>query len=385
MPIEYWYHLGRNDEDTWFVESNPYRIVTYTSKEGDSTMFRFYRDFIERLYLAMRYFESANGAPAPDTVETWARGHYNYGGAHPIFCRAYEHHTTQGTEDIDVKKLLEGLEDRLAGRPDRAVAEASLIDKMIEVLRQPYATNVLSGKMLGALRNALLLPEESGPFLERLREKEMGCTTCGCPLIVGELSVRGENGFCCTACHRASYMAAAANDQKVTIPDEIRAAIATAVDSTEGLTVPTIEEEAPFEPDDDEAAPFDEDDEDDGERIYRPQPPTLEPAGEGVGNRLRTAAQRLHRITPADFIGEVAWPTAGWRTITDARDAMNHPTPGPDATTGRLMAPEAAPAPAPGNVYTEWFRRAQEVAAMRIQEREDALMRDLLNDGRRET
>lgn len=103
---------------------------------------------------------------------------------------------------------------------------SDLVDAIVDVLKGPYARNVLSGQTLTMLRKVLLLPEESAGLVERLKKKEMSCAHCGHKFEGTEMacSYFEASGvvFFCYGCAFPTYIRCAKCQGSAIIPNKLR-------------------------------------------------------------------------------------------------------------------------------------------------------------------
>ena len=105
---------------------------------------------------------------------------------------------------LELEELQSALASGLTTPKRDMLQDKALLDKIIEILKNAGARNVISGNTLKALRYALLLPEETAGLVERLRRKEMSCSGCGHPFMDGEVvTFRAQDppGFVCASCY----------------------------------------------------------------------------------------------------------------------------------------------------------------------------------------
>jgi hypothetical protein len=105
--------------------------------------------------------------------------------------------------------LLSEMIDALLSAPGTTSHHGSLIDQIVELLKEPYSRNVLSGKTLNALRRAILLPEEMAKVAEAFR-KELACAACGKTFVNTEMAIFEAGppvAFFCTRCTIPSFAA----------------------------------------------------------------------------------------------------------------------------------------------------------------------------------
>jgi hypothetical protein len=91
-----------------------------------------------------------------------------------------------------------------------AGVERDLIDMIVHTLSLPHVRNVISGEMIKALRQAILLPEEISLFKAKVDARELFCASCGHKFVNGEMSTmqtsKEGTAFHCTGCVRPNYV-----------------------------------------------------------------------------------------------------------------------------------------------------------------------------------
>lgn len=85
-----------------------------------------------------------------------------------------------------VAELKQEILDQLL-RPLSSSEEATLVDRMVDILQSPHGRNVLAGKTLQALRKALLTGDELRGLEERLDRLNTHCAACGKEITYGEV------------------------------------------------------------------------------------------------------------------------------------------------------------------------------------------------------
>jgi hypothetical protein len=114
-----------------------------------------------------------------------------------------------------VAELKQELLDQLL-RPLSSAEEATLVDRMVNILQSPHGRNVLAGKTLQALRKALLTGEELRGLEERLDRLNSHCAACGKEISYGEVVTfyidslagrPGQGAIFCAHCKRPTRVA----------------------------------------------------------------------------------------------------------------------------------------------------------------------------------
>ncbi len=85
----------------------------------------------------------------------------------------------------------------LTGQP---AGETTLVEKVIEILQQPYSSSRLTVPVISALKKALLTTEETIGLEARLAKTDLACCRCGGGFEPNEMATYRQGGFLCAAC-----------------------------------------------------------------------------------------------------------------------------------------------------------------------------------------
>lgn len=146
--------------------------------------------------------------------------------------------------EVENQTLTEMAESLIGGLYSKGTG-TELIDAIVAAVINPYSKNVLAGGTLASLRKALLLPNELGGLLDRLKKKEMSCAHCGHSFLSGEIAStyveRDGVSFLCTQCSCPSYTRCRHCDGSSTIPSSLRDAAFSKTASCEACKSPKKE------------------------------------------------------------------------------------------------------------------------------------------------
>lgn len=173
-------------------------------------MFKFYKDFVERMLLCLLYLEgnSRDWTKIKEySLKTWYKGPFDSSPESYNLHRHVKKILDYGNlEDASTTKMREYLVAQI-NRKDRVEdsnREGNLIDLVVKTLKLPHAKNILAGSNINRLRDAILLNDEQVELREILR-RELSCMRCGHTFRSGEMSTvfHSEGGgveVYCTNC-----------------------------------------------------------------------------------------------------------------------------------------------------------------------------------------
>lgn len=156
-------------------------------------MLRFYRQFMEQVFLALVHARDNTGESFDDsqryTFERWRNmspGRFPYQRQDHVNLVRFIHETNNFdawnmTDLIDVI----GAQINAQVNQDRP-SDKDLIDTIVRLLQLPFARNRFNGETLNNLKTALLLPDEAAGLKEKLQRQEWYCT-CGHKFESGEM------------------------------------------------------------------------------------------------------------------------------------------------------------------------------------------------------
>lgn len=95
-------------------------------------------------------------------------------------------------------------------RSTSSTGGGDLMDEVVKILKLPYGQNVVSGKMMEALRKAILIPEEIAAFSQKVKANELPCVGCGHEFHHQEVAtisrVGGTATIYCLSCLEPEYV-----------------------------------------------------------------------------------------------------------------------------------------------------------------------------------
>lgn len=153
-------------------------------------MFRFYKTVVVQMLFALVWLrENGFDLPRINTYVTEnARGFR--GEDESLNLLIYNLSRKEGYGSmINMGSMIEvigALKDQISegGKPSK---DKDLIDTIVRTLQLPNCGNVLSGRTLERLRQAILLPDEMAGLIDRLARQEWSCSACGHQFQDGEM------------------------------------------------------------------------------------------------------------------------------------------------------------------------------------------------------
>jgi hypothetical protein len=154
-------------------------------------MVRMYRYMAERTAMALAFLRANTGAPDKIITNFGQQYRRTVNGDDPLARIFYDHFdvdTPYGTP-YKVGDLIQNLTEQIQQMKERDQNETGdLIERMVSILQLPYSRNLLSGRTIGALRQALLLPQELSGTGTALQQRELSCVSCGRKMQHGEMA-----------------------------------------------------------------------------------------------------------------------------------------------------------------------------------------------------
>lgn len=195
-------------------------------------MLRQYRQFFEKIFLALLYIRFRKSSQPRDVVQyaidSW---HHSVPGMLPFEgmekvqqCARQVLENSDGLGEGSYEELLVELADQLNDDSTKSFKDGSLIDRIVRTLGLPYARNHLNSRILADLRKALLLPDEMAQLGERLEQKEMRCAGCTRQFVSNEMTTVMRDGhdtlIYCMKCHKPTYIACSKCDERIVSIDK---------------------------------------------------------------------------------------------------------------------------------------------------------------------
>lgn len=153
---------------------------------------------------------------------------------------AVENCSSGDTTDDIIKELSKSLNTD----SQRWKTDSDLIESIARTLQLPFSRNVLSAKVLDALTQAVLIPEEIGRLQALLKDREMVCAECRVKLESGEsLTLHADkNGriLYCAKCYPIGAIRCGCGKHLAQVPDKISRALKKGVAKCDSCRVGSI-------------------------------------------------------------------------------------------------------------------------------------------------
>lgn len=183
-------------------------------------MVRMYRDLAEQIFMLLLNARYNAGIDLGDSYSFAMNQWYRPGGdnqgtpgkkKNQYYARMVMDHGCGDDAPPNAEQIISTLGEMIkqeAIANDRA--DGDLIDKIVSILRLPHTRNVLTGRTLEQLRDALLLPEETSKFNQSVSPNAMTCADCKHRFVSNELVtivLEDRNGpiYYCRRCSPATY------------------------------------------------------------------------------------------------------------------------------------------------------------------------------------
>lgn len=188
-------------------------------------MFKVYKQLLEEFYVLLAYMKT-QGLSIKGARASLSARYTNLPGKHQNMAYTILR-SPQLDEYRDPDHIFEELHDILAS-PSRS-QDGDLIDLMVKILQLPHVRNIISGDTLAALRRGLLLPNEMGGLIERLRKRSMSCMNCAhefghyeALVMLPAIEGRNESALYCLACYKPALVMCKSCGKGAVLSEKVR-------------------------------------------------------------------------------------------------------------------------------------------------------------------